>query len=326
MKKASIALVLAVVIAVAVWLVLLVKKIGLAPESEATQLSSAPSNNNSINVAVPERAPATRAESWTRIEELTSRYSPPTFEVTVFDDYLPLRNSWAETNESYLMKALEGDERAQFALYLSSYRCYRAPKSEDELEGQIELASAPYYDARGDYIHHPKSAKDIQQSLHSAYTYCRDADKTSLEEYVTWLEMSADSGYLPAMLRFGSDYPGDEYLDGAIEAHVDEMNSRRSEYMKYLFRAAEQGSLDAMATLAGMHAESSTTEDRISTFKYLYAYAWYRLKYKGEENSFKYLNDIGMSIGPADYAKALNSAREILASPKCCIILPNHDS
>lgn len=159
------------------------------------------------------------------------------------------------------------------------------------------------------------------------WEFCRGADPEVVSEYHNWLTSAAESGYLPALLAWGSDFPGDEQreLDDAEDRRY--LEDRFRDRIQYLERAKAAGSIEAIQKLSTIYRMgelnplSGIERDPVNSFAHMYAYAWFQLQYENNERYFRYLHEMGMRLSPREFREAVERGQEILASEQCCITI-----
>lgn len=254
-------------------------------------------------------------------------YEPPAFQVLEFTNPVSLSETWLATYENLHKQAIVGDPAAQYGLYLASSICYSAPRTAEELEARKEKATAPYHDGKGSYVVDSPVFEEVTRDLDTAWEFCRGADPEVVSEYHNWLTSAAESGYLPALLAWGSDFPGDEQrdLDDAEDRRY--LEDRFRDRIRYLERAKAAGSIEAIQKLSTIYQMgelnplSGIERDSVNSFAHMYAYAWFQLQYENNERYFRHFHEMGMRLPPREFRDAVKRGQEILASEQCCITI-----
>jgi hypothetical protein len=257
--------------------------------------------------------------------DLVSRYQPPAFTVRVEDQLPKLVGKWESLKAALLPAAGRNDARANFLLYRAAFACYHGPRTEDALDERLATLSASLFDEAGNPASTPDDVGANAQSLREQFEFCKGSDFDELSLFPRWVEVAAEGSDVRAQLAYGSGYPGDDDLDPEDENDAAVLRDRKSRYVAYLEEAKASGSIDAAARLAGYYysLEHEGTNDNLAkAFANLYAYAWYRLKYEGSDQSFRYLRSIGDRLSPTEYFDAVAEGQAFLSSRECCFKLP----
>lgn len=247
---------------------------------------------------------------------------PPEFHVTVLDSLEPIGGTWGETFDLLIDRVERGDSNAQYQLAMAARRCVKGPRTDAELEKSFELVAASGNDAQGNFVLKADAIAARRERGLSILEFCRDSPLDELNHFPMWIEMAAESGNSRAMLEYGAAYPGDDDLDASNEDDLKIINDRTLTYVDYLEQAKSEGSIDAMMLLTSIYLQRDTVDYRKEAFANLYAYAWYRFRFEGDDGSFKYLREIGFAMDPRDYYESVSLGKQILESQNCCFKIP----
>lgn len=160
-------------------------KVSAPPARSASSAEDVLPDKPETAIAKPHREP--------RELHLIEQYDPPDFEFRVFEAMPPEGESWAAVNSLLRSAAQEGDPVAQFGLYAASYRCYRAPRTREELQARKATATAPYYDGSSSYVTSSAESARVAAELDADWRFCLDSDSEQLIRYPDWLESAAAS-------------------------------------------------------------------------------------------------------------------------------------
>jgi hypothetical protein len=270
---------------------------------------------------------------------LLELFDPPDFELRIAE-YPEITGTWRTVSASLTPRAEAGDPEAQYLLSRAAERCFRAPRTLDELEAA--LARAAGYD--GPYHLKPDVAP-AHARIRATYEFCAGSTRDETAQAIDWVIAAADAGHIRAQLAYAETrFPGDELIRFPYdERETAVLLERRDRFLAYMERAKAAGSIDAMVKLSGHHlfapqdalnrsldptlfdpGSDAAREHRKAAFVNLYPYAWFRLRTSARDdryagNSLRHLQQLGAQMPAHEYQEAIEAGRAILGAESCCL-------
>lgn len=270
---------------------------------------------------------------------LLELFNPPDFELRIAE-YPEMTGTWHTASALLTSRAEAGDAEAQYLLSRAAERCFRGPRTLDELEVALERAGR--YDGP---LHLKPDVAPVHAQLRATYEFCAGSTRDETAPAIDWVIAAADAGHIRAQVAYATtDFPGDELIRFPYdERETAIMKERRERSVAYLERAKAAGSVDAMVLLFGRHlsapadafdrsvdptladpSSAATREHRKAALVNLYAPAWFRLRnsapgdpYAG--NSLRTLQKRGAEMPAHEYQEAIEAGRAILGAEGCCL-------
>ncbi len=157
-------------------------------------------------------------------------------------------------------EALRGDSKVKLTLGLMFYYGIKVDKNKEKGIEYIKMA-AEEDDPKAQYIY-----SGIILEADSG----KEPSLQQLQEAAVWIQKSADSGYLKAVITLASMY---------AEGKILKKDPKKAQY--YFTEAAKQGDTQSQVTVAGIYHFSVGTDKTT-------AYAWYKV---AEENGSEYAKE-----------------------------------
>src|SRR5262245_21336778 len=163
---------------------------------------------------------------------LLELFNPPDFELR-FAEYPEMRGTSRTVSALLTPRAEAGDAEAQYLLSRAADRCFRAPRTLDELEAA--LARAGSYPAGAFRV--PPDFSPVYARIRATYEFCADSTPEETARAIDWVIAAADAGHIGAQLAYASThFPGDERIrfpyDERETAILDERRERFLTYME----------------------------------------------------------------------------------------------
>jgi hypothetical protein len=139
-----------------------------------------------------------------------------------------------------------GDKEAGYILAMNLRYCWRAPVDQKGFDARMQSAEDNH--EVGAFI----------RRLEDSYEKCQGVDTTQKQQFYQIMQATAEQGYVPAQESY-SQFNAEFYMASQDkkslprDEYIAEQKKFIAEKLNFLSRAAEQGSLKAMAKLANMY-------------------------------------------------------------------------
>lgn len=276
--------------------------------SEPTFTDAAP-DSVSVQAPLPDRRVI---EARTRSGIAVRLIHPPRIE--------PPEVPYGPKYEALLLSAAEGQAVAQYRLGLMLYACRDIPADELALSQHISLM---YQTRRIDGWDVDDPGQE-EGGLRQDFADCRDVPAEARVDYRKWLLHAADLGLIEAQLNLMFHLPKAEYcqfIENCTPEQARLMESLRDEARKYVSRARDGGSVEALRTMGGWALnEEMGTIDEIEAYAYFSAYDQIQQALHNERELGAMLESLRNKLRPVDLDQAERQAVELLSNPNCCVI------